>query len=183
MRKVLITLLGITIAAPAVSAQRLHQGFWLSFAPGGAGVVHREGFAYPLYLRLGGTINQRLLFGVEWYGVVLDAQPSSGTTNLTATALFYPSDNGVFFTKGGLGIGRAQSNCPDQYEDVASGLGVTLGAGIDVRLGKNIYMTPNIDVLWQSAERVLCPVPGQPSAGTVLGYSPGLFFTLGITWH
>jgi hypothetical protein len=183
MRIVLTTSLATTLALSAAHAQRVRDGFWIGLAPGGVGIVDKEGLAYPLYLRLGGTINQRLLLAVEWYGVVLDTDPESGATNLTAVALFYPSPKGVFFTKAGVGSGRAQSSCPDQYQDVASGLGVTLGVGLDIPIGRNAYLTPNIDWLWQGAERVLCPVPGQPGAGTVRGYSPGLFFTLGITWH
>ena len=183
MRTLLATLLATSLALPTVSAQRVHQGFWIGFAPGGAGVADREGAAYPLYVRAGGTITQQLLIGVEWYGVVLDADPSAGAANLTAVALLYPSHRGGFFTKTALGIGQAASWCPDQGWDVATGLAITLGAGADIRMGKNVYLTPGIDMLWQSAERVLCPAPGQPEAGTVRGYSPGFFFTVGITWH
>jgi hypothetical protein len=78
MRIVLMTSLATTLALSTLSAQRVHQGFWIALAPGGAGIADKEGFAYPLYLRLGATINQRLLVGVEWYFVVLDAEPPSG---------------------------------------------------------------------------------------------------------
>ena len=183
MRCVTAVLVAMVLACPTLEAQRRHEGFWIGFSPGGAGRVDVEGFAYPFYLRLGGTPSQRLLLGVESYGVILDAQPSAGMTNLTAIALLYPSQRGGFFAKGGLGIGRAESTCPDAPSDVASGLGATLGVGIDLRLGRNVYFTPNLDMLWQSAERILCPVLGQPQAGTVLGYRPGFFFTLGLTWH
>jgi len=183
MRTLIATSLATMLVLAPVSAQRVHQGFWIGLSPGGAGIVHKEGFAYPVYLRLGGTITQRLLVGVEWYNVVLDAYPASGTANLTAVALFYPSHKGIFFTKAALGLGRAESSCPDGRPDVAAGLGVTLGTGIDIRMGRNVYLTPSIDFLWQGAERALCPAPGNPGSGTVLGYSPGLFFSLGITWH
>jgi len=184
MRRVAVaTSLATTLLLSTISAQHIHRGFWIGLAPGGAGVVHKEGFAYPLYLRLGGTVHQRLLVGVEWYGVLLDAEPSSAAANLTAVALLYPSRAGGFFTKVGVGSGRATSRCPDQHQDVAAGFGVTLGAGMDARIGRNVYLTPNLDVVWQGAARILCPVPGVPGAGTVLGYSPGLFFTVGMTWH
>ena len=112
MRIVVATSLATTLAFSTVSAQRVYQGFWISLAPGGAGIVHKEGLAYPLYVRLGGTINQRLLVGIEWYGIVLDAEPPSGATNLTAMALLYPSHKGVLFTKAGLGIGRRRLAAP-----------------------------------------------------------------------
>lgn len=183
--RVLLTISLVTILAlSTISAQRVHQGFWIGLGPGGVGVVETEGLAYPLYLRLGGTVNQRLLVGVEWYNVVLDVDPPAGAANATAVVLFYPSRKGVLFTKAGVGVGRAESRCPNQGgRDAASGVGVTLGTGIDVRMGRNVYLTPSIDFLWQGAERVLCPVPGSPEAGPVRGYSPGFFFTLGITWH
>ena len=70
----------------SVSAQRVHQGFWSGLAPGGVGIVETEGLTYPLYLRLGGTINQRLLVGGEWYAVVLDANPREQQSPPTAAA-------------------------------------------------------------------------------------------------
>jgi hypothetical protein len=94
--------------------------------------------------------------------------------------LLYPSRRGVFFYKAGLGIGRAESSCPGEPDDVASGLGTTLGAGLDIRIGRNVYLTPNLGWVWQGAERVLCPVPSQRWAGTVRAYSPGLFFGIVI---
>lgn len=183
MRTIIGTSLATMLVLSSVHAQRVHQGFWIGVSPGGVGVVETEGFAYPLYLRLGGTINQRLLVGVEWYSVALDFNPAAGATNLTAVALLYPSQKGVLFTRAGLGIGRAESRCPGGASDVASGLGVTLGTGIDIRMGRNVYFTPSIDFLWQEAERALCPAPGNPGSGTVLGYSPGVFISLGFTWH
>jgi hypothetical protein len=183
MRTLLTASLGTVLALATASAQRVHQGFWIGVAPGGVGVVETEGLAYPLYLRLGGTINQQLLVGVEWYNVVLDLRPAAAAANLTAVALFYPSKKGILFTRAGVGLGRAESHCPDRDPDAASGLGITLGSGVEIRIGRNVYLTPSIDFLWQGAERALCPGPGNPGSGTVRGYSPGFFFALGITWH
>jgi hypothetical protein len=184
MRLLPAMVLVTTLDFSPLTAQRAHQGFWIGFAPGGVGVADGEGLAYPLYLRLGGTVRQQVLIGLEWYGVIIDPDPSAVAANLTAMALFYPSHQGGFFAKAGVGLGQATSYCPNaSYFDVASGVGVTLGAGADIRIGRNVYLTPNIDLLWQGAERVLCPAPGQPDAGPVRSYSPGYFFTVGITWH
>ncbi|MGH7530447.1 MAG: hypothetical protein ACREMN_08710 [Gemmatimonadales bacterium] len=182
MRAILAVLLTVGLAGTG-SAQRLHQGFWIGFAPGGVGVADGEGLVYPLYLRLGGTIDQRLLLGVEWFGVVLDDHPATIAENYSLTALFYPSTRGGFFAKAGLGLGRAASRCPDQPVDVISGVGMTVGAGYDVRIGRNVYLTPTVDGFWQPAERILCPPPGQPDAGTVRSYSPAFLFTVGLMWH
>src|SRR3989441_937797 len=148
--------LPISLAFSTASAQRVHQGFWISLAPGGAGIVHKEGLAYPLYVRLGGTINQRLLVGIEWYGIVLDAEPPSGATNLTAMALLYPSHNGVLFARSGSGIGRGSLSCPEQYEDVAAGLAATLATGIAIRVGRNVSLTPSMVPLCRGGNRALC---------------------------
>lgn len=183
MRTMLVGILATFLTTGAVSAQRLHQGFWIGFAPGGVGLSDGEGLVYPLHLRLGGTPDQRVLVGFEWFGVILDDHPGTVAENYSATALFYPSRKGGFFAKAGLGVGRAASRCPDAPVDVLWGVGATVGVGYDVRIGRNVYLIPTLDGFWQGAERILCPVPGQPDAGTVRAYSPAALFTVGLMWH
>lgn len=183
MRTVLVVLLATFLAAGAISAQRVHQGFWIGFAPGGVGYSDGEGLVYPLYLRLGGTIDQRVLVGFEWFAVILDDYPGTVAENYSATALLYPSAKGGLFAKIGIGLGRAASRCPDRPADDLAGMGATVGVGYDVRIGRNVYLTPTLDGFWQGGERILCPVPGQPDAGTVRAYSPAVLFTVGVMWH
>jgi hypothetical protein len=162
----------------------VHRGFWLGIGPGGVGAAENEGFAYPLYLRVGGTVNQRLLVGIEEFAYILDYYSGAGAGTITAVALIYPSRSGGFFAKAGLGLSLASANCPfPEPDDTQSGFGTTLGLGYDMRLGTNVYFTPSVDLLQGTNERPLCPVPGQPRAAVILGYQPAVFVTLGITWH
>ena len=49
-----------------------------------------------------------------------------------------------------------------------SGVGTTLGAGFDLRIGTNLFVTPNIDVMVQMFEE---------------STNASLLFTMGFTWH
>lgn len=184
----------IAIVTP-VHAQRLHEGFWISWAPGGIAVAGDEGLGYPLYVRAGGTLKQRVLIGVEYQAVMVDYYSGGLTSNLTGTALLYPSDSGGFFVKPGIGLSRGAVSCStpsaptppggastEQGTDGTSlGLGTTLGVGYDVRLGRNFYITPNLDILLQTHPRP-CLDPGTRT-GPLLDTSPAIALTLGLTWH
>ena len=94
--------------------------------------------------------------------------------------LFYPSRHGSLFLKGGLGIGG--NIIPEALQDSYSyssppaTFASTLGVGGDVRLGSNLYLTPNFDLLIQSWYSGFDPV-------MITGMSGLLLFTLGLTWH
>jgi hypothetical protein len=72
--------------------------------------------------------------------------------NATFDVLYYFQPAGGFFAKGGVGFASVTVS-----EDVGGGtfttddqgLGLTLGAGYDIRIGGNLYLTPNIDLLYQ----------------------------------
>jgi hypothetical protein len=101
--------------------------------------------------------------------------------NSTFSMLFYPSKSGGGFLKSGIGwanVAHASTSGNSTTTTTKSGFGLTLGAGWDVRLGSNLYLTPNLDFLFQAFESEDDPV---------LGHIPGtntlLLFTLGLTWH
>jgi len=161
-----------TATAPAL-AQGRHDGFWIGFGLG----YGRTGGDNSLggggaYLRAGGTPTNMLLVGGEaiaWAKTENDATVSQG--NFTANILFYPSLNGGFFLKTGLGFASASSsftlgNTTTTTTD--NGFGTTLGAGYDLKLGRNLYLTPNVDALVQVINK---------NTETVF------LFTLGLTWH
>ncbi len=163
----------------SLQAQQPHEAFWSGFAPGGAGSGgFAEGFGYPFYLRFGGTLNQRVLLGIELYSVIWDidlcfsfscsSSPTRLSSNLTAIALLYPSPNGGLFMKPGVGISAGS----ETGAGTTVRFGSTLGVGYDLRLRENFYLTPNVDVL-------VLTDPRGPLTDTRLGY----FFTLGFTWH
>jgi hypothetical protein len=179
-----IAVLLLATTCPELVAQHRHQGFWIGLSPGGVGTAGDHGLAYPQYLRLGGTVSQQLLIGVETFTAILDLDPPAVSGNLSLLAVAYPSPKGGLFAKAGAGLALAKAECPGtEPDDSQLGLGATLGLGYDLRLARNTYLTASGDVLLGTGERPLCPVPGQPEAAVVRDYSPGVFFTLGITWH
>jgi hypothetical protein len=131
-------------AAPAPAQQ--HNGFWFSGGAGGGWRDDLRGAA--VYVRLGGTPSGRALFGGEVITWFRGEQESLQRVNVTATALFYPlygtgNAAGLFF-KGGFGVATTGGG--------RTGVGTTLGTGYDFRLGRNLFVTPNVDFLVQFFE-------------------------------
>lgn len=147
-----------------------HRGFWLSFGLGGGWedadfTFGNEGRGGAAYLRMGGTVSPRVLFGGEalvWFNDQ-HAGPEVARANVTAAALVYPSLKGGWFLKGGFGVA--------QY-DIAgferTGVGPTFGTGFDFRVAGNFYVTPNVDYMVQFFD--------DATVGSLL-------FTVGVTWH
>ncbi len=196
MRLILVTGLSLAIAVRAAPAQapaqasaggHAHRGFWIGFGFGG-GINMSEGLDGERlgggsgYLRLGGTVSQRVLLGFEgnaWgredNGAVV------GRGNGSFVMLFYPSERGGALLKGGIGfasISRATASGNSTTTTTKDGFGLTLGAGWDVRIGRNLYLTPNLDFLFQAFESETDPV-----LGTIPGTNTLLLFSLGLTWH
>ncbi|KPJ95895.1 MAG: hypothetical protein AMS18_02080 [Gemmatimonas sp. SG8_17] len=167
--------------AQAQSAQR-HEAFWIGFGIGGGWSTtegqSEEGLGGGAgYFRLGGTLNQQWLLGGEiivWGRAEEGIRYSRGNT--TFVVLFFPSTAGGLFLKGGIGA---------SYVDVSGdlvglgfsvsrgGFGTTFGLGWDVKLGNNIYLTPNADLLFQAIETA----SGDDRNTAILA------LTLGLTWH
>jgi hypothetical protein len=164
-----------------------HRGFWIGFGFGG-GVNLSEGLDGQQlgggggYFRLGGTPSQKVLLGFESIGWVRELEGATlGRANGAFVVQFYPSNRGGAFLKGGVGfstISRATISGNTTTATSESGFGFTLGAGWDVRLGRNIYLVPELDLMLQWFESKNDPVLGQiPGTNTIL------LFTLGLTWH
>ena len=159
-----------------------HDGFWIGFGIGGgsAKVVDSDQDALgggAAYLRLGGTLSQRWLLGGEVIGWGRSEDNISYTrSNTTVTAMFYPSQNGGFYLKGGLGFSFVDARTDAIGLDISysrGGGGLTLGLGFDIKLGSNIYLTPNLDWLFQTIEL---------NNGDIQKANIGLL-TLGLIWH
>lgn len=164
---VLLAGLALLAAAPAAAqdddagAHVPRSGFWLGGGIGG-GVDDEGNGGGGAYLRMGGTLGPRLLLGGDAVGFSRDVEsPGSddaemNRTNVTASLLFYPSERGGLFVKGGLGFAYAEfsedlGDATVTFED--TGLGLTLGAGYDAQLGDgNLFLTPNLDVLLQGID-------------------------------
>lgn len=173
-------------AAQGTAGTHEHRGFWIGFGVGG-GVNLSDGLDGERlsggsgYLRLGGTPSQRVLLGFEgnfWGRDRNGAGIARG--NGSFVAMFYPSDQGAF-VKGGLGwatISRASTDGNTTTTTAEGGFGLTVGAGWDVRLGRNLYLTPNVDALFQWFKS-----KDDPVLGRIPGTNTLLLFGLGLTWH
>jgi hypothetical protein len=166
--------------------RHVHDGFWIGFGLGIGMNVTEELDNDRLiggagYLRLGGTPSQRVLLGGEavgWARGQSNEVVSRG--NGMFVAMFFPSENGGFFLKGGIGgawVSRVVVSGTTTVEVRANGgLGTTAGVGYDVRLARNLYLTPNVDWILQVFDQ-------DPLFGSAASTNSIVIFTLGLTWH
>lgn len=100
--------------------------------------------------------------------------------NVTAAAYFYPMERSGFFLKGGAGIAYF-STSPSNSGAGADGaaVGFTIGLGYDLRVGRNISLTPVGNLLYGSVGDL------QLNGGTVLrGWKQTIIeFGLDVTFH
>ncbi len=122
------------------------KGFWFNGGlglgvAGCVGCASRE-LGASGGLSLGGTVSPRVLLGVGTAGwsKVVDGVTISGGT-LDARIRFYPSlQSGFFLTVGG-GLGTISAW--NAFESVSEkGSGALFGLGWDVRVGRNVSLTP-----------------------------------------
>jgi hypothetical protein len=189
MRLLSLAIALLCLAAPGpLTAQESgsgpeHRGFWVAFGLGGG--TNLADFADGAragvggYLRLGGTISPKLLLGGEISGWGRDVAGSTFTeSGMTAVAMFYPAGRGLFL-KGGVGFAGWASSADfggTTTTSTAGGFAGTAGVGYDLRIGSNMYLTPNIDFMYHTLESDNDAFSGI-SSGQVL------MFTLGLTWH
>jgi hypothetical protein len=182
MRTLLIGFFVASVLATAAHGQDMHEhdGFWIGFGLGGGWNVSDglDGESLPGtggYFRLGGTPSQKVLLGFEgsgWARARFDEVLTRG--NGMFIVMLYPSENGGFFLKGGVGGASVTRIRTFGTVTVESGFGASAGIGFDVRLGNNIYLTPNFDWLFQAFDAGLA---GGSNTNSIV------LFTLGLTWH
>ena len=143
------------------------KGFWLS-AGGGGGWNEGMGGASG-YLRMGGTPNEFVQFGVQvlrWWRV--DNRVAYGRTSFAVTTQIFPLRSFVrsriplndWHIRGGFGIATV--------DHFMSGMAINLGTGIDLGMDGRFFFTPGVDVLVQMYRHVT---------------NTALLFTMGLTWH
>ena len=138
----------LLLAATTLSAQRpqTREGFWGTLGAGYATLGckncdgRQDGGAGAI--ALGGTLNQKWQLGAS----VTAWEKSEGGATLTvglvaAIARFYPSATGGFFLQGGAGIAAIDLGVGN-LSATEKGFGTILGAGYDVRIGRNVSLTP-----------------------------------------
>ena len=164
----LLLLVCVFCCGPVIAqTENAHKGFWLSFG-GGGGWMEGERSASS-YFRMGGTPNSQVHFGAQvlhWWQD--DEIQNSSVTAIFALYPFYrrsgpPGRFSEWFLKTGFGIAVAHNHWQDQ-----TGVGLNLGTGIDLRLNRNFFVTPNLDFLVDFFNE---------STDT------SILFTLGLSWH
>jgi hypothetical protein len=163
------------------------QGFWIGFG-GGYGSAHAscdggdgEG-SYAGFIKLGGTLNQRVLLGVEANAWSKDeGGPTLTLGSFTGTVTFYPQATSGFFLKGGAGLSYVSTEFREASLSVSldkTGWGVLAGPGDDVRVGRNISITPCVNFY--------CGQPGDLvfEGETIGNWKQNVIsFEVGITFH
>ena len=161
MRSLALALALLTSTSLPAAAQgnaQTRQGFFISFGFGAASLGcdncddgeddsddRLNGINFQL--RAGGTLSQRLLIGGEINGFTKSENDATLTvTNIGPVLQFYPSAQGGFFLKGGLGLATVEVELGGFSFD-NEGFGLTLGAGFDARVGRNFALTPYFDIL------------------------------------
>jgi len=147
--KSLLLATALVVLSSPLHAQhaQTRTGFWFN---GGLGYGSlgcdncdgREG-GFSGGLSLGGSLSQKVLLGVGTTGWT----KSEGGVTLTVGTLdarvrFYPSATGGFFLTGGLGIGSISAELAGVGSGRETGVGFVLGLGFDVRIGRNVSLTP-----------------------------------------
>jgi hypothetical protein len=186
-------LIGLATSAQAQHPQ-VRKGFWIGFGLGyGSAGVSCDGCAsgsraggLSTYLKMGGTLNSKLLLGGEINGITTTTSlgpPSVGSvTNLvgamSATVTYYPAVKSGFFVKGGAGF--SLFNQTDALITLdGMGWGMLAGIGYDLRVGSNISLTPVANYYFGEVGNV---TSGNTTAVTGLTQSV-IDIGLGITFH
>ena len=143
--------LAVLLASSASAQQaQTRQGFWVGGGMGygsmglsctGCVGVGREG-GLSGYAKLGGTLRPNILLGVEMNGWTKSEAGATITMgNLSGAAYWYPMATQGLFIKGGagysvLGVDDGVTSADD------SGFGLLGGVGYDIRVGRNLSITP-----------------------------------------
>jgi outer membrane protein with beta-barrel domain len=160
VRTVLAALIALGATALWAQHPQVRKGFWIGFGFGygslkpscdGCGTLNSKS-SFTGHLRLGGTLSSKVLLGGD---IVAWSKSQGGFDdvggNTTASAYFYPMPESGLFLKGGLGIALF-SESPNGGGSSAdgTGAGITIGAGYDIRVGRNISLTPVANFLYGS---------------------------------
>lgn len=169
------------LAAAPLAAQRHHgslrevprhyrDGFWLALGVsagneafrfrGDPSGYSRDVTAPAFSLRVGGTPSQSWLVGAELFAWVNETGYYDDRETLSSALLIaqlYPASRGSFYLKGGLGVsGSDFRNSASPGLVVVSreaGLATVVGAGLDIRVGRNVSLTPSVDLHYQFYDR------------------------------
>jgi hypothetical protein len=182
----MVGVLGTTAATAWAQYPQRREGFWIGFGLGyGSANVTCDSCAsgdrqggVTAFLKLGGSPSRNVLIGGAINGW---SHSSGGATesvgNVTASVYFYPSAASGLFLTGGLGFSTYYTDTSPEVSGM--GWGFTGGVGYDVRVGRNISLTPAVNFLFGSVGDV--EADGSPFA---TGWKQNVIdFGLGVTFH
>ena len=134
---------------PPTAPQRLQtrEGFWFNGglgwgSAGCQGCLGREG-GFSGGLSAGGVVSPRVMLGVGtsgWYKSVDGVTLTGGTFD--GRVRFYPAVASGFFLTGGLGLGHISASANGFGSVTEYGVGALFGLGWDIRVGRNVSLTP-----------------------------------------
>jgi hypothetical protein len=134
-------------ASAAAQRPQMREGFWfnggLGFGSAGCDGCDGRETAPTLTLTFGGTISPKFLLGASLDGWSKEEGGESITIGtLLARLRFYPSAGGGFFLTAGVGMGTVAVEISGLGSDSETGTGVLIGLGYDIRVGRNLSLTP-----------------------------------------
>ncbi|MGH7674831.1 MAG: outer membrane beta-barrel protein [Gemmatimonadales bacterium] len=151
---------GLVCTAVPLSAQRAQptsNGFWFgaTLGPGwvrvGCDICDADrGWGPSGALRLGGRVSRKVLIGAEATGWLGGEGSGAQEVNerlwgVSAAAYWYPNPRRPLYWKGGIGL-LSYRNEDDANTFTSSAVGVQLGAGWDLRVGRNWFLTPSLNL-------------------------------------
>lgn len=199
MRSLLTATLTIAVLATPTVAQDSpapREGFWFNVGLGvgstgiecaACGSTDRSS-GFSGNLRLGGTINPQLLWGVGTNGWTKSEDGADGTIGaLSGLLVFYPSQSTDFWMQGGLGVMRLTV---DGYDPSVGNLTVSstsfsviFGVGYDIRIGSNSSISPFLNYLHSAGGSMTVEALGT-SVETDEDVNPNILqFGLGFSIH
>ncbi len=187
--RVVAVVIACSCAASAARAQypQRRDGFWIGFGLGygtsnvtcdicGSG-PRQDGITG--FVKLGGAPSRNLLIGGAINGWShSDGSVTETMTNLTASVYLYPDANSGLFVTGGLGFSNYHVNSAPSFD--GTGWGLTGGVGYDIRVGRDVSLTPVVHYMYGGVGDV-----NQAGFGAVRTQwkQNVVDFGLGVTFH
>jgi hypothetical protein len=176
VNKALILAAGMlaSVTLPALGQRpNTRQGFWFSGGMGaGSAGVDCSGCATDRftglsgYIRMGGTLGRgRFLLGGETNGWVHSESGMDETMGFGSFVfLWYPGRAGAFFLKFGVGgMSYKATQGGSSFDLTATAPAGSFGLGYDIRIGRNVSLTPYLNSLASS------PVEAKIGGQTITG--------------
>lgn len=149
-----------------ISPRSDRHGAWLNFGVGAGsenyrygnvpgGYNHNDNVQPSFFISAGGTVNPNLRLGGElnaWVYNHRDAGTGYETTDYLVGGMLvgrvYPVRELGAYVKGGMGISRSGVAVSGGYGTGETGFAYEYGAGYEIKLARNFYLTPEVNLLY-----------------------------------